>query len=80
MLQQEEPRDFVIATGALHTVTDILEIAFGRVGLDWREHTVADCPEHLRVNDVPALYGDPSLARKPLTGNRRWLFDGSSRK
>ena len=42
MLQQDEPRDYVIATGELHSVRELTEIAFAHVGLDWREHVRVD--------------------------------------
>ena len=42
MLQQDEPDDFVIATGESHTVQEFVELAFERVGLDWRRHVEID--------------------------------------
>lgn len=65
MLQQPEPSDFVVATGKKHTVRDLVEIAFGRAGLDWREHVVQD-PALFRPAEVDQLLGDASKARAVL--------------
>jgi GDPmannose 4,6-dehydratase len=65
MLQQDVPDDFVIATGETHTVQEFCEIAFSRVGLDWRKHVVID-PRYVRPAEVDLLIGDPSKARKKL--------------
>ncbi|HEX5498434.1 MAG TPA: GDP-mannose 4,6-dehydratase [Thermomicrobiales bacterium] len=65
MLQQSEPRDYVIATGATHSVRDFCEAAFAHVGLDYADHVVFD-PAQLRPADVDLLVGDASLARAEL--------------
>jgi len=65
MLQQEEPDDYVIATGEVHSVRDFLEEAFGYVGLDWREHVEVD-PRYYRPVDVDNLVGDAAKARRKL--------------
>ena len=65
MLQQDEPGDYVIATGRTHSVRDFLEIAFGHVDLDWEKHVTQD-PRFLRPADVDQLIGDSSKARKEL--------------
>ncbi len=65
MLQQDEPDDYVIATGIAHSVRDLVEIAFARVGLDWREYVRTD-PQFLRPAEVDQLIGDPSKARRRL--------------
>ncbi len=65
MLQQEEPGDYVIATGETHTVREFVEAAFGAVELDWREHVETD-PRYLRPSEVDALRGDASKARTAL--------------
>src|SRR2546423_6849404 len=44
MLQQDEPGDYVVASGQTHSVKDLCEAAFGPVGLDWRQHVVVDAP------------------------------------
>ena len=65
MLQQEEPSDFVVATGVNHTVQEMVEIAFGHVGLDWRKHVVSD-PDLQRPAEVDSLVGDASKAQREL--------------
>ncbi len=65
MLQQDEPDDYVIATGIAHSVRDLVQIAFARVGLDWREYVRTD-PQFLRPAEVDQLIGDPSKARRRL--------------
>ena len=63
MLQQDEPDDYVIATGQTHTVRQLLEIAFQHVGLDYRNHVEID-PALLRPAEVHHLKGDCSKARQ----------------
>ena len=65
MLQQDEPEDYVIATGTRHSVRELLECAFGRLGLDYRDYVVVD-PRFLRPADVVDLVGDASKARRRL--------------
>jgi GDPmannose 4,6-dehydratase len=65
MLQQEQPDDFVVATGVSHSVQELVEIAFGRVGLDWRRHVRQD-PALLRPAEVDHLLGDATKARTEL--------------
>src|SRR6195256_516655 len=65
MLQQEQPNDYVIATGVSHSVRDLVEIAFSHVGLDWQKHVRID-PALLRPAEVDHLLGDPSKARAEL--------------
>jgi GDPmannose 4,6-dehydratase len=65
MLQQEKPGDYVIATGQTRTVRALLEVAFGHVGLNWRDHVEID-PELLRPADVHHLRGDYSKAAHDL--------------
>ena len=65
MLQQDRPDDYVIATGVSHSVRELLEIAFARVGLDWQKHTRVD-PALLRPAEVDHLLGDPAKARAEL--------------
>jgi GDPmannose 4,6-dehydratase len=62
MLQQPEPRDYVIATGIAHSVRDLCRIAFGRVGLDYERHVVVD-ETYFRPAEVDHLRGDASRAR-----------------
>ncbi len=65
MLQQERAEDYVVATGVAHTVRDLVEAAFGHVGLDWRKHVKTD-PKLLRPAEVDHLIGDSSKARRQL--------------
>src|SRR5580765_4016964 len=65
MLQEERPDDFVIATGVSHSVRELVEIAFGHVGLDWQRHVRLD-PSLIRPAEVEHLIGDCSKARKVL--------------
>jgi GDPmannose 4,6-dehydratase len=64
MLQRDEPDDYVIATGELHAVHELVELAFGHVGLDWREHVRID--DSLRRGQLYELVGDASKARERL--------------
>jgi GDPmannose 4,6-dehydratase len=65
MLQQPSPQDYVIGTGQAHSVRELVEAAFGHVGLDWREHVVTD-PKFMRPAEVDLLLADPSKARREL--------------
>jgi GDPmannose 4,6-dehydratase len=65
MLQQPEPRDYVVGTGETHSVRELVEAAFSHVGLDWREHVITD-PKYMRPAEVDLLQADPSKARKEL--------------
>src|SRR5581483_7767831 len=65
MLQQPTADDFVIATGESHSVQELVEIAFGVVGLDWRAYVRED-PALLRPAEVDRLIGDASKARRVL--------------
>ena len=66
MLQQDEPGDYVIATGVTHSVEELVECAFSHVGLDWREFVQID--ESLRRGkaELHDLVGDPAKARESL--------------
>ena len=65
MLQQESPGDYVIASGAIHSIREILEVAFGRLGLKWEDYVVQD-EALMRPAEVHLLQGDPSKARREL--------------
>jgi GDPmannose 4,6-dehydratase len=65
MLQTDEPNDYVVATGVAHSVRDLCEIAFGHLGLDYREHVVTD-PDLFRPAEVDHLVGDSTRAQKDL--------------
>ena len=65
MLQQDQPDDYVIATGQTHSVGELVEVAFSHAGLDWRKHVTID-PAFLRPAEVDLLIGDSSKARAQL--------------
>ena len=65
MLQHHEPEDFVIGTGETHSVKEFLELAFGHVGLDWKDFVKMD-PRYLRPAEVDILLADPSKATRVL--------------
>lgn len=65
MLQQEKPDDYVIATGRHYSITDLLNIAFGEVELDWKEYVKID-PRYYRPAEVDLLVGDSSKAHSQL--------------
>jgi GDPmannose 4,6-dehydratase len=65
MLQQDEPGDYVIATGEMHSVREFVERAFALVGLDWQQHVEID-PRYLRPTEVDELCGDASKAAREL--------------
>ena len=65
MLQQDEASDYVVATGVDHSVRDLLELAFGHVGLDYREHVITDETLY-RPAEVEHLRGDASRSRDLL--------------
>jgi GDPmannose 4,6-dehydratase len=74
MLQQDEPQDYVIATGESHTVREFLEAAFNRVELDWQKYVQID-PRYFRPSEVDHLLGDASKAREELGWQARTTFE-----
>jgi GDPmannose 4,6-dehydratase len=73
MLQQDEPDDYVIATGKAHAVREFLELAFTYVGLDWHDYVVIDS-QYYRPTEVDLLIGDAGKARKQLGWEPRLTF------
>ena len=65
MLQQDEPGDYVIATGEMHSVRDFLDEAAAHLGMDWSGHVEID-PKYFRPAEVDALCGDATKAREQL--------------
>lgn len=65
MLQQDEPDDYVVATGQSHSVREFLEEAFGLAGLDWQRYVEID-PRYFRPAEVDYLLGDATRARRKL--------------
>jgi GDPmannose 4,6-dehydratase len=74
MLQQDEPRDYVIATGRAHTVRQLCEIAFARLDLDYRDYVVLD-QTFIRPAEVDRLLGDPSKARREMGWEPKVTFE-----
>jgi GDPmannose 4,6-dehydratase len=74
MLQQDQPADYVVGTGETHSVEEFVRIAFGHVGLDWREHVVVD-PRFYRPAEVDLLLSDPTRARQQLGWVPRVSFE-----
>jgi GDPmannose 4,6-dehydratase len=73
MLQQPEPDDYVIATGEVHTVRELCEVAFSLAGLDWERYVRVDA-KYLRPTEVEELCGDASKARLRLGWEPRVRF------
>jgi GDPmannose 4,6-dehydratase len=75
MLQQPRADDYVIATGVSHSVKNLVEVAFGHVGLDWQKHVRTD-PSLFRPAEVDHLIGDASKARNVLGWQPKVTFEG----
>ena len=75
MLQQDEPDDYVIATGETHTVKEFAELAFKHVGLDWKDYVKKD-ESLFRPAEVHELKGDASKAKKILGWQPKVNFEG----
>jgi GDPmannose 4,6-dehydratase len=73
MLQQDQPDDFVVATGETHSVREFVELAFGFAGLDWQKHVVID-EKLYRPAEVNLLLGDYSKAKRILGWQPRIAF------
>jgi GDPmannose 4,6-dehydratase len=73
MLQQDQPGDYVIATGEAHSVLELVKQAFDYVGLDWAKYVRKD-PRYFRPSEVDLLIGDASKARKFLGWEPRTTF------
>ena len=71
MLQQPQPRDFVIATGRSHSLRRFVELAFAQVGLDWRDHVDIDAGLG-RPTDIAHSSGSPARAREVLGWNPQY--------
>jgi GDPmannose 4,6-dehydratase len=75
MLQQDEPDDYVIATGSLHSVRELVELAFAHVGLDWQRHVRVDESLKRGAAELHRLVGDASKARRQLGWEPRVGFE-----
>jgi GDPmannose 4,6-dehydratase len=73
MLQHDAPDDFVIATGESHSIQELCEVAFARVGLDWEKYVAFD-PNYQRPSEVDHLLGDASKAKEALGWEPRVRF------
>src|SRR5262245_37360103 len=78
MLQQDEPDDYVIATGETHSVREFLDEAFGHLGLDWEPYVEID-PRYFRPAEVDLLIGDASKARRKLGWEPKVTFKEMAR-
>jgi GDPmannose 4,6-dehydratase len=65
MLRRDEPADYVVGTGVTHGVGELVELAFGVVGLDWRDHVVTDAA-FIRPAEVDRLCANPAKAASEL--------------
>ncbi len=74
MLQQDEPTDYVIGTGIMHTVRDLVELAFGHADLDWEAYVMQD-PAFDRPADVDHLLADTSKAKRDLDWEPKVKFE-----
>jgi GDPmannose 4,6-dehydratase len=73
MLQQDQPDDYVIATGESHSVRELCEVAFGELGLDWKKHVEID-PRYFRPTEVDHLRGNADKARRALGWSPKITF------
>jgi hypothetical protein len=74
MLQQPEPKDYVIATNTLNSIRDLCRIAFAHVGLNWEDHVVSD-PAFRRPTEITASRGDYARAKRDLGWEPRTFFE-----
>jgi GDPmannose 4,6-dehydratase len=72
-MQHSKPDDFIFATGEVHTVQDVVETAFGAVGLDWRKYVKRD-PRFMRPEEPSRLVGNPAKAESILNWKRTTNF------
>jgi len=75
VLQQDEPADYIIATGVLHTVEELVALAFAHVGLEWRDHVRVDTSLLRGQAELHRLVGDASRARERLRWEPQVGFD-----
>jgi GDPmannose 4,6-dehydratase len=74
MLQQDQPDDYVVATGEMHSVREFVEAAFQHAGLDWQKYVEID-QRYFRPSEVDALQGDASKAKKVLGWQPKVIFN-----
>jgi GDPmannose 4,6-dehydratase len=73
MLQQDEPDDYVIATGETHSIREFLDAVFESLDLDWNDYVEID-PMYFRPSEVDVLLGDPSKAKEKLGWQPKTTF------
>jgi GDPmannose 4,6-dehydratase len=73
ILQHDHPDDFVIATGQIHSVTELCEASFSQAGLNWKNYVVVN-PEFVRPTETGPLVGDYSKIRKTLGWKPKTTF------
>jgi GDPmannose 4,6-dehydratase len=73
MLEGDRPDDYVLASGHTHSIREVLDVAFGRFGLDWSDHVVVD-EQFNRPNEAVSICGDPSKAERELGWHRDVSF------
>ena len=78
MLQQDEPNDYVVATGVGATVKDFVQVAFEHAGLDWKEFVEID-KKYERPTEVDALIGDAAKAYSALGWKAKTTWDDLAR-
>jgi GDPmannose 4,6-dehydratase len=74
MLQQDQPDDYVVATGQTHSIGEFLDLAFGYLGMDWKKHVEID-PRYYRPAEVDLLIGDYGKAKRQLGWAPRTSFE-----
>ncbi|MBI5929251.1 MAG: GDP-mannose 4,6-dehydratase [Chloroflexi bacterium] len=74
MLQNDQPRDYVIGTNTIYTVRDLCRVAFEQVGLNWEEHVITD-QRFMRPTEIAASRGDYSRAKRELGWEPRTSFE-----
>lgn len=73
MLQQDQPDDYVVATGETHSIREFLDLAFNHVNLQWQDYVEID-PRYFRPAEVELLLGDPAKAKEKLNWQPRVSF------
>jgi GDPmannose 4,6-dehydratase len=74
MLQQEQPDDYVIASGETHSISELLEVAFSYAGMNYRDYVEVD-PRFIRPAEVEILIGSPEKARRQLGWKAEVMFE-----
>ena len=75
MLQQDEPGDWVVATGKTHSVREMCKYVFGKLDLNYKDY-VTQNPKYMRPEELPYLKGDPTKIQKELGWKPKYTFEG----